>query len=44
MDEISNINIKRNADGLHARKRHNDDNTEWIGGKRMLKDHFALIY
>ena len=44
MVEISNSNIKRNVDGLHARKRHNDDNIEWIVGQRMLKDHFALTY
>ena len=44
MVKISNSNIKRNVDGLHARKRHNDDNIEWIVGQRMLKDHFALTY
>ena len=44
MVEISKSNIKRNADGLHSRKRHSYNSVEWISGRRMLKGHFALTY
>ena len=42
--DLSNQNVKRNADGLLAKKVHNNDDLLWPGGKRMPSDKFTWSY
>ena len=42
--DLSNQNVKRNADGLLAKQVHNNDSLLWPSGKLVPSDKFALSY
>ena len=42
--DLSNQNVKRNANGLLAKQVHNNDSLLWPGSKRVRTDKFALSY
>ena len=42
--DFSNSNLQKNADGLLATRPHRNQDTLWVGGKRVPKDQFALSY
>lgn len=41
--DLSNSNLRKNADGLLAKRSHNKD-ILWVGGSRIPVDQFALSY
>ena len=41
--DLSNSNLRKNADGLLAKRSHNKD-LLWVGGSRIPVDQFALSY
>ena len=42
--DLSNQNIRRNADGFLATQLHDNQSLLWPGGKRIQDDKFALSY
>ena len=42
--DLSNQNVKRNADDLLAKQVHNNDSLLWPSGKLVQRDKFALSY
>ena len=41
--DLSNSSLRKNADGLLAKRSHNKD-ILWVGGSRIPVDQFALSY
>ena len=41
--DLSNQNLKRNADGLLAKQVHNNDSLLWPGGKHVPNDKFSVL-
>ena len=41
--DLSNQNLKRNADGLLTKQVHNNDSLLWPGGKRVPNDKFFCL-
>ena len=42
--DLSNENLKRNANGFLAKQEHDNNSLVWLGGKRVQDDKFALFY